>query len=161
MPDGDGTGDRGGQDCHHREVALSRRANGQLGLISQEQLYELGFTLRQIRRRVAQGRLHPRYHNVYAVGHRQLVARAYLLAALLSIGPRSFLSHRTAAAVWGLRPINTHDIELTVPGTGGRRRADLIVHRTRTEPHPDDVRTNAHPRVSSVLRLLIELAPRE
>jgi hypothetical protein len=74
MPDGDDKGDRRGQDCHHREVALSLRADGQLGLVSQEQLYELGFTLRQIRRRVAQGRLHREYHKVYAVGHRQLVA---------------------------------------------------------------------------------------
>jgi very-short-patch-repair endonuclease len=161
MPDGDDKGDSRGQDCHHRELALSRRADGQLGLVSQEQLYELGFTLRQIRRRVAQGRLHPQHHNVYAVGHRQLVTRAYLLAALLSIGPRSFLSHRTAAAVWGLRPINTHEIELTLPGTGGRRRTGLIVHRTQTQPHPDDVRINGHLRVSSVLRLLVELTPRE
>jgi very-short-patch-repair endonuclease len=110
---------------------------------------------------VRQGRLHPLYRNVFAVGHRRIVDRARLLAALLSVGPTAFLSHRTAAGVWGLRPINTHDIELTVPGTGGRRRSDLTLHRTKDEPHPRDVRRHGHLRVSSVLRLLVEQSPRE
>ena len=90
-----------------------------------------------------------------------MVERGHLLAALLSVGPTAFLSHRSAAGVWGLRPVNTHDIELTVPGTGGRRRSDLTIHRTKDDPHPKDVRQNGHLRVSSVLRLLVELSPRE
>jgi very-short-patch-repair endonuclease len=48
-----------------------------------------------------------------------------------------------------------------VPGSGGHRRADLTIHRTKDEPHPRDVRQNAHLRVSSVLRLLVELSARE
>jgi hypothetical protein len=37
----------------------------------------------------------------------------------------------------------------------------LIVHRTRHEPHPHDVRSHGNLRVSSVPRLLVELASRE
>lgn len=75
--------------------------------------------------------------------------------------PRAFLSHRTAAAVFGLRSINLHEVEMTVPGSGGRARDGLVVHRTRREPHPADVRKHGDLRVSSVPRMLIELASRE
>jgi very-short-patch-repair endonuclease len=110
---------------------------------------------------VAQATLHRLCHNVFAVGHPRLNDRAHLFAVLLSFGPHSFLSHRTAAAVHGLRRVNLHEIELTIPGTGGRRRDGLIVHRSRNEPHPADVRTRGDLRVSSVPRMLVELAPRE
>lgn len=110
---------------------------------------------------VAEARLHPLHRDVFALGHPQVTGRALLLAAQLSAGPRSFLSHRSAAVVWGLRPMNTHDIELTVVGGSARRRPSITIHRTATEPHPADVRLNGHLRVSSVLRLLVELSPRE
>ncbi len=148
-----------GQDCRPRELVA--RAEQQLGVISRAQLYQLRFTYKEIRGMVADGRLHPLHGNVFAVGHRRLVSRAHLLAALLSVGPRAFLSHRSAAAVWGLRAINTHDIEVTVAGGSQRRRAGLTIHRTRDEPHSRDVRVNGHLRVSSVMRLLVELSPRE
>lgn len=161
MPDGDVNPAGREQDLHHRGVRLARLAGRQLGVVSFAQLCELGFTYAQVRGMVSRGHLHRLYHNVFAVGHRRFVDHAHLLAALLSVGPRSFLSHRTAAAVWGLRAINTHNIEVTLPGTGGRRRRDLTLHRTQTEPHPDDIRTRGELRVSSVMRMLVELAPRE
>jgi hypothetical protein len=79
----------------------------------------------------------------------------------LTFGAHGFLSHRTAAAVWGLRAINLHDIEVTLPGTGGRTRDGLTVHRTRTAPHRDEIRLHGDLRVSSLPRMLVELAPRE
>jgi hypothetical protein len=142
-------------------VALARLAGRQLGVVSREQLDELGFTRGQVARRVAQGRLHQLFHQVYAVGHRRIADRAHLLAALLSLGPTAFLSHRTAAAIWGLRAVNLHAIELTVPGSGGRRRPGLTLHRCEDVPHHDDVRRHVELRLSSVPRMLVELAPRE
>jgi very-short-patch-repair endonuclease len=161
MPDGDDDVDRSGPDCHHRERKLAEIAGRQLGVVTREQLYHLGFTYAQIKRRLVLGRLHRVHHNVYAVGHPRLTSHAALVAAVLSVGPRSFLSHRTAAAVWGLRAVNTHGIELTLPGSGGRPHAGLTVHRTQTEPHRADVRVRGLFRVSSVPRMLVELAPRE
>jgi very-short-patch-repair endonuclease len=161
MPDADDDLGDSDKDCHHRELTLARIAARQLGVVTHKQLYELGFTYWQIRRRLVLGRLHCVHHNVYAVGHPRLTSQAHLVAAFLSVGPRSFLSHRTAAAAWGLRAVNTHDIELTLPGSGGRRHTSLTVHRTQTEPHPDDVRVRDQLRVSSVVRMLVELAPRE
>ncbi|MFZ1995573.1 MAG: hypothetical protein WAU75_15795 [Solirubrobacteraceae bacterium] len=125
------------------------------------QLRDLGFTDNQILRMVTEAWLHRLHHNVYSVGHRRLSDRAHLLAALLSLGPRAFLSHRTAAAVHGLRSLNLHEVEVTLPGSGGRAREGLTVHRAVAEPHRDDVRKRGELRVSSVPRLLIELAGRE
>ena len=125
------------------------------------QLRDRGFSYRQIERRVDLGQLHPRFPGVFAVGRRRLTPQGHLLAAQLSLGPRSFLSHRTAAGVWGLRAVNVRDIEVTIPGTGGRSRDGCTIHRTRREPHPADLRTRGLLRVSSVLRLLVELSPRE
>ena len=136
-------------------------AAGQRGLVSREQLRKLKFTDRQVERLIRDGWLHLVHHNVFAVGHPGLNERARLLAPLLSLGPHSFLSHRTAAAVWGLRTVNLYEIEVTLPGTGVRRRDGLTVHRTSDEPHPDDVRNHVELRVSSVPRLLVELATRE
>jgi very-short-patch-repair endonuclease len=142
-------------------VALARLAGRQQGVVSRAQIDALGFTKAQVERRVAQGRLHRLFRHVYAVGHRRISDRAHLLAALLSLGPSAFLSHRTAAAVWGLRAVNPRAIELTVPGSGGRRRPGLTVHRCEREPHGDDVRLHVELRVSSVPRTLIEIAHRE
>jgi hypothetical protein len=161
MADGDDNSVNSEPDRHHRELKLARIAGRQLGVITREQLYEVGFTYAQIKRRLVLGRLHRVHHNVYAVGHQSLTSHAHLVAALLCVGPRSFFSHRTAAAVWGLRAVNIRDIELTLPGAGGRRRAGLTVHRTEIQPHADDVRTRGQLRVSSVPRMLIELAGRE
>jgi very-short-patch-repair endonuclease len=161
MPDVDDDLGDSDKECHHRELMLARIAARQLGVVTHTQLYDLGFTYWQIRRRLDLGRLHRVHHNVYAVGHPRLISQAHLVAAFLSVGPRSFLSHRTAAAVWGLRAVNTHDIELTLPGSGGRRHTGLTVHRTRTEPHAHDVRVQGQLRVSSIVRMLVELAPRE
>ncbi len=161
MPDADDKVGDSEPDCHPRELGVARIAVRQHGVVTREQLYELGFSRSQIKRRLGLGRLHRVHHNVFAVGHRSLSSHALLVAAFLSVGPRSFLSHRTAAAAWGLRAVNVRGLELTLPGTGGRRHASLTVHRTRTEPHPDDVRTRGELRVSSVPRMLVELAPRE
>jgi hypothetical protein len=159
VPDSDGKPARIGEIYH--QSALAALAGRQRGLASREQLRDLGFSDPQIRRLVRDDWLIRIHHNVYAVGHRHLSDRAHLLAALLSLGSHAFLSHRTAAAVWGLRAVNLHEIEVTLPGTGGRARDGLTIHRTQTEPHRDEVRSHVELRVSSVPRMLVELAVRE
>jgi very-short-patch-repair endonuclease len=48
------------------------------------------------------------------------------MAAVLACGERAVLSHRGAAALWGLRQSSGRDIEVTVPLGGSRRRGDGI-----------------------------------
>jgi hypothetical protein len=136
-------------------------AAAQFGVISLSQLAECGLTYAAVRSRVQRGQLHRLHRGVYAVGHPRIVDHACLVAALLAAGREAFLSHRTAAGVWGLRAVSTSRIEVTVPAAGVRSRSPLQLHRTEMTPHPADVTIRSGLRASSVPRLLIELAPRE
>lgn len=131
------------------------------GVISRAQLHALGLSDKQIRTREMSGELHQLYTDVWAVGHSKITPLGRMTAALLSCGPNSFLSHRTAAALHELRAVNVRAIEVTVVGDRACARRGLITHRTRREPVPKEVRTVGHLRYSAVPRLLIELAPRE
>jgi hypothetical protein len=138
-------------------IAVAER---QEGVISFHQLLALRFSRKEITTRVRRGDLIPLHRGVFAVSRRTLSGRGWLHAALLATGPRAFLSHRSAAAVYGLRRIDRRHIHLTTSGNGRRIRDNLILHRS-TILHADDVRTYDGFRVSSIPRMLIELAPRE
>jgi hypothetical protein len=130
-------------------------------VLSRDQLHALGLSDKQIARRESNGELHDLYTDVWSVGHRNVTPKGRLIAALLACGPHSFLSHRTAAALHGLRAVNVHAIEVTVVGRRASARNGLAVHRTAKPPHPTELRTVELLRYSSVPRLLVELAPRE
>lgn len=138
---------------------MSGLAARQHGLITREQLFGLGLTRNQIDHLVAIGRLHCVHRGVYAVGHTRLTSDARLHAALLACGPTSFLSHRTAAGVLGLGSLSLSRAEITIPSTRAPKRAGLIIHRTRATPHPHELRKERDLRISSVPRILVELAP--
>ena len=140
---------------------MARLAGRQSGVISLGQLRRAGLTDGDIRGWVKRRHLLPLHRGVFAVGHYRLPPEAHLVAALLAVGPSAFLSHRTAAGVWGLRDLSTRRIEVTAVGRVRRSRGRLVIHRTRGQPDRADVRTRNGLRVSSVARLLIELAPRE
>jgi very-short-patch-repair endonuclease len=150
MGDSDSKSDPSGRDRY-----LSERAGRQFGLVTTDQLIGLGFSAREIRGRVRRGLLHPLHRGVLAVGHPKVVSHARLLAAQLTCGDASFLSHRTAAAVWGLRAVNTRRVEVTVPGTFALRRKGLVVHHSVAVAEAE-VRTRNGLRVSSVPRMLVE-----
>ncbi|MGH2876602.1 MAG: hypothetical protein ACRDLV_10150 [Solirubrobacteraceae bacterium] len=133
----------------------------QEGVIHRDQLRALGISGKQIARQERSGLLHEIYQDVWAVGHRSVSNLGRLIAALLSCGPSSFLSHRTAAALHGLRALNIRAIEVTVVAKHAPARAGLIVHRTDRPPPPGEIRARGLLRLSSVTRVLVELAARE
>ena len=162
MPDLESKRDRGGRSLTpSRDLALARIAGKQFGVISLGQLLAIGFSLREIQVRARRGLLNRIHKDVFAVGHTRIVPHAHLVAALLTCGPASFLSHRTAAAVWGLRAVNTRRIEVTVPGSKAPYRRTLMIHRTRHDPDQQDLALRTGLRVSSVPRMLVELAQQE
>jgi len=144
-----------------RDRAMSSLAGSLDGVVSLLELFELGFTYEEVRRRVARGVLHPKYRGVYAVGHPKLTARGELRAALMACGDTAFLAGRTALADCGLRPLNLHAIEVTVMADHTPRHPGLIVHRTSREPHRGEVQTRYGLRISSVPRALIDQAAKE
>ncbi|MFL5885897.1 MAG: DUF559 domain-containing protein [Thermoleophilaceae bacterium] len=79
------------------------------------------------------------------------------MAAVLACGPGARLSHRDAAAIWGLLKPNSRRLtEVTTPGKP-EGRAGIEVHRTRSF-HPDDCAMVHGIPVTSVARTLLDLA---
>jgi predicted transcriptional regulator of viral defense system len=116
---------------------LAALAATQYGVVSRAQLLALGFGRGGVERRVAAGRLHRRHRGVYTVGHTVLSRNGAYLAAVLVCGPHAVLSHRSAAALWGLRPSDAPRIDVTVPRTSGVRTTDaIVVHRPLLAPDP-------------------------
>src|SRR4051794_2633600 len=104
----------------------------QHGVVSVGQLRELGFDRYAVKRRVASGRLHRLHRGVYSVGHTIVDWRGRYLAAVLACGDGAVLSHRSAAALWGIRPTAAARVDVTVSHTSGVRSTTRIaVHRSR------------------------------
>jgi hypothetical protein len=127
-------------------------------VISLEQLLEAGFTYAEVRGWVSRGLLIRLHRGVYAVGQLPQLTKGYLEAALLAAGPDAFLSHRTAAAVWGLREVSTRRIDVSLPRRGLRSRGTLKVHHAAG---PAGITTRNGLPVSSFPQMLVELAPLE
>jgi len=137
-----------------RAAALAGRQGGR---VAWRQLVAIGFDSAAVRRRVASGRLIPTVRGVYAVGHTARGRDTSRWEALLAHGPGAVLSHRTAAAVWGIAGEGRRT-EVTVTRRVGAASDDFAVHRTRTLP-PADVTHHEGLRLTTVTRTLIDLAP--
>ena len=94
---------------------IARLAERQHGVVARRQLVALGLGSRAIDHRVRCGRLHLVHRGVYAVGHRGLSQRGRWMAAVLACGSGAVLSHRSAAALWGIRPTSRTSVEVTTP----------------------------------------------
>lgn len=113
-----------------REVA--ELATAQHGVVSGRQLKALGLSRDAVKRRVSAGRLHRLHRGVFAVGHACVGREGRWLAAVLACGSEAVLSHRSAAALWGIRPTSAARIDVTLPRTSGHRStATIVVHRPR------------------------------
>lgn len=106
-------------------------ASRQYGIVTSAQLRATGISKDGATRRVQAGRLHRLHRGVYAVGHKRLGNEGIWLAAVLACGDRAVLSHRSAAALWNLLPASRGIVDITVPGSGGRRkRRGIRLHRS-------------------------------
>ena len=117
---------RGLRDIDHLVAAL---AGGQGGVVSRQQLFDLGLSADTVDRRVKAGRLHRLHRGVYAVGHRVVGAEGRWHAAVLAAGSGAVLSHASAAAAWDLRRHGARSIDVTVRPSGRRSRPGLTFHR--------------------------------
>lgn len=101
----------------------------QHGVVARSQLLGLGLSSRAIEHRIAKGRLHPLWRGVYAVGRPEVGQRGQWMAAVLSCGPKALLSHRTAAALWGMVPTAGEGSDVVVPDGTYRRQPGIRLHR--------------------------------
>jgi very-short-patch-repair endonuclease len=104
-------------------------AEEQHGVVSLAQLEEIGLTGHAVQQRAKCGRLHRVHQGVYAVGYPLGTRKGRLMAAVLASGRGAVLSHRSAAALWGLLPGMGTMIDVTAPGRRGRSPSGIRAHR--------------------------------
>jgi hypothetical protein len=116
-----------------REGELAGLATRQHGVVSHQQLLDLGFSVRWIERRLEEGRFSAVHTNVYAVGHKRLSPRSWWWAAVLAYGPGALLSHHTAVVLWGIQRQRRGPVHVTAGGgrQGIERRKGIWVHRCK------------------------------
>jgi hypothetical protein len=107
--------------------------------------------------RVRRGFLHRVHRGVYSVGHRPITNEAHWLAAVLACGDEAVLSHRSAAALWGVRAVATPRIDVTSSRRRGYRFRGIALHRATSLAGMDKTERRGIP-VTSLRRTIIDLA---
>jgi very-short-patch-repair endonuclease len=112
------------------DSAIAAVAARQHGVVGRSQLTGLGLSRRAVEHRLETGRLHPLHRGVYAVGHPLVSQEGRWMAAVLAGGSDAVLSHRSAAALWELRPAVAGRVVITAP-RALHARPGLELHRGR------------------------------
>lgn len=112
------------------DIAISRIARRQHGVITARQLNAVGLSREAVRKRAVAGRPHRIHRGVYAVGHRALSQHMIWMAAVLACGDTAVLSHRSAAALWGFLRPEGESVHVSIPTDSGRaNRNGIHLHR--------------------------------
>jgi very-short-patch-repair endonuclease len=144
------------QPSFTRVLAIADR---QHGLVTADQLRELGLTAEAIRHRRRTARLHTIHPGVYAVGTPRVSRHGRWLAAVLACGDGAALSHSSAAGLLGLRPPAVGPIHVSVPPRRKLRRRGVRAHR-RARWRGDDVCRHEGIPVTGVVLTLVDIAVR-
>jgi predicted transcriptional regulator of viral defense system len=140
------------------DAALAALGAAQHAVLQLGQLRDLGLTETAVHKRAGAGRLHRIHRGVYSLVPRELLTReGHWLAAVFACGPKAVLSHRTAAALHGLRQNARALIEVTVPGRSVREHPGIQVHRSTTLTEEDVIKVRNIP-CTTVARTLLDLA---
>jgi very-short-patch-repair endonuclease len=131
-------------------------AGRQHGVVARRQLLALGFNAREIEHRVGRGRLHLVMRGVYAVGWPRLTRERRWMAAILACGDGAMLSHRSAAALWGIGTEMSGVVDISVT-----RRAELKRPGLRVRGRPSLIAASVTSRegipVTSSVQTLVDL----
>jgi very-short-patch-repair endonuclease len=133
-------------------------AGRQHGAVERRQLLAAGITPQEITTRLNDGRLRSIHRGVYLAGP-IVDEHTYEMAALLACGPRSALSHRSAAALWKVLPYPaTASVWVTLPpGRSAKRQRVTII---RASLAPRDLRKRDGMLLTSPPRTILDLAAR-
>jgi very-short-patch-repair endonuclease len=135
------------------DAEIAALAARQHGVVSRAQLSALGLGEDGIDARLGRGRLHRIHRGAYAVGHARISRHGRWMAAVLACGDQAVLSHRSAAALWGIRHYEGRP-EITAPT---RRRHGAALTARRSSLDPDEITTHEGIRVTTVARTLLDL----
>jgi hypothetical protein len=139
------------------DVQVARRAAGEWGVLSLDELRDCGLSRNGVAVRARNGRLHRLHRGVYAVGHPSPTLEGRFLAAVKACGPDAALSHFSAAALWVLVEWDDRYPEVTVRGATTRVHRGVRVHRSEQLAYRDVTRVKGIP-VTTPARTLLDLA---
>jgi hypothetical protein len=134
---------------------IAALAERQLDLVGRAQLMAIGVSARAIELRVASGRLRRVLRGVYTVSRRPLSQDGWCMAAALYAGAGAVVSHRSAAALWGMLRGAPGRPEVTVPRERRQTRA-VRFHSGRIAS--DEITVLRDIPVTSVSRTVLDLA---
>jgi very-short-patch-repair endonuclease len=133
-------------------------AENQHGVVSNDQLREVGYTPQAIYHRIRTGRLHPLHRGVYAVGRSNVTDHGRWMAAVLAC-EGSVISHSSAAGLWRMGPGGRDLVELSLPSRSRRRRPGLEIHQRPSLQQRDITREYGIP-VTTPIQTLIDMSLR-
>jgi very-short-patch-repair endonuclease len=137
------------------DAAIAELADRQHGVVARWQLVALGLGRGAIAERLKKKRLHRVHQGVYAVGYRRVSQMGWWMAAVLACGPNAVLSHRCAAALWGILEHWPTRVDVSVPRPLASREG-IRVHVTTIAADERTVRAGIP--VTTVARTLLDLA---
>lgn len=141
------------------DLQVARIAARQYGAVSIAQLRDIGLSADAVLGRRRAGRLHRLHRGVYAVGHMAPCIERLWLAAVLAHGSGAVVSHRSAAALWGLLPNASAVVEISIPKRSGRQaRQGIRLHRC-TSLQPQHVTRRRGIPTTTVARTIADLRP--
>jgi very-short-patch-repair endonuclease len=139
------------------DSAVAKVAARQKTLATTAQLAKCGLDKDAVAYRVHSRRLRVVFRGVYTVSPGELPPLARELAALLACGTDCFISHHSAAFVWGLRATAPPQVEVSVVGRCCDSRKGIRVHRIRSI-HRAERRRHEGLWISSPARAVLEVA---
>ncbi|MFT3865367.1 MAG: type IV toxin-antitoxin system AbiEi family antitoxin domain-containing protein [Solirubrobacterales bacterium] len=135
---------------------MAALASRQYGVVTREQLNNLGYSEAAIGRAVASGRLHALHRRVFAVGHQGLSPHGLCMAAVLFRGSGALISFQSAAWLWGLERKLEIPVHVSVRWRGHAQDA-IGLHHCPALRSEDIAETERLP-VTGVARTLLDHA---
>ncbi|MFL6206565.1 MAG: type IV toxin-antitoxin system AbiEi family antitoxin domain-containing protein [Acidimicrobiales bacterium] len=114
----------------HVDRAVAELAATQHGLFSVQQAVDLGMTRLMVLGRAKAGRIIRMDVDVYRIAGLPPTWSSRVLAAALAAGDGALVSHRAAAALWGLEGFNKGTPEVSIPRGRRYRRAGVRSHES-------------------------------
>jgi very-short-patch-repair endonuclease len=135
---------------------MANLAARQYGIVTREQLNDLGYSDPAIERAVASGRLHAWHRSVFAVGHQGLGPHGLCMAAVLFRGNGALISYQSAVWLWGLEKKLEIPVHVSVRWRGHAQDA-IGLHHCPALREEDIAETERLP-VTGVPRTLLDYA---
>jgi predicted transcriptional regulator of viral defense system len=132
----------------------------QHGIVTRDQLRELGYGRHAIAHRIKRGLLHPVRRGVYVVGRPEVSDKGRWLGAVLACGTGAALSHSSAAALWRIGWEERGLVEISLPSLSRRRHVGIRIHRRPALSRERDLTHEYGIPVTTPIQTLIDMTLR-